>query len=161
MAKGDLTIQLDKVSYQRFMNIVNMLENVDQGPAIKNALSQAIKVIVEAGKANLKLRNGEKTGNLKKSFTKTVKTKRAAAYAGFRRSSPGKRIQGANHSYLVDRGTVSRHTAKGYNRGSVSKSAPNTGSKFWTDAVETQGPAAMNRLMDAIYRTLDNMTKNR
>jgi len=161
MAKGDLTIQLDKVSYQKFMNIVNSMERVDQGPAIKTALSQAITVIVEAGKANLKARNKVKTGNLKKSFTKTVKAKKAAAYAGFRRSSPGKRIQGANHSYLVDRGTVKRYTSKGYYRGSVSKNTPNSGSKFWTDAVEAQGPAAMNRLMDAIYRTLDNMTKYR
>ena len=138
-----------------------MMENVDQGPAIRSALSAGIKVIVDTGKANLKARNGVKTGNLKKSFTKTVKAKKAAAYAGFRRSAPGKRIQGANHSYLVDRGTRKRVTSKGYNRGSVSKTAPNTGSKFWTDAVESQGPAAMNRLMDAIYRTLDNMTKYR
>lgn len=161
MAKGDLTLQLDRASYQRFMNIVGMMENVDQGPAIKSALSEAIKTIVETGKSNLNSRNGVKTGNLKRSFTKTVKTKRAAAYAGFRRSAPGKRIQGANHSYLVDRGTAKRYTAKGYYRGSVSKAAPNTGSKFWTDAVESQGPVAMSRLMDAIYRTLDNMTKNK
>lgn len=161
MAKGDLTIELDKVSYQKFINIVNQLEKTDQGKAVRGALRQGIQVILDAGKANLQSRNGTKTGNLKKSFTKSVSTRKAAAYAGFKRSAPGKRVHGANHSYLVDRGTAKRYTRKGYYRGSVSKSAPNRGSMFWTDAVESNGPAAMSRLMQAIYDTVDKITRQK
>lgn len=153
MARGDLTIDLDKASYQKFMNIVGQLERADQGRAISNALRQGIQVIISTGKANLAQRNKVKTGNLKKSFTRKVSSKKQAAYGGFRRSSPGKRIQGANHSYLVDRGTSARWTKKGYYRGRA------TGTRFWTDAVQSQGPAAMNKLMTAIYNTLDRITR--
>ena len=159
MAKGDLTLEMDKVSYQKFMNIISSMEKVDQTTAVRSALQSAIQTIVAAGKQNLEMRNKTKTGNLKKSFTKKVSAKKAVAYAGFRRSAPGKRIQGANHSYLVDRGTAIRYTKKGASRGSVSKGVPNKGSGFWTDAVESQGPNAMKRLMDAIYRSLDNISK--
>lgn len=150
---------MDKVSYQKFLNIVNSMAEVEKRPAIKSALTTGIKVIMDTGKSNLKNRNGVKTGNLKKSFTRKVVTKKLTAYAGFKRSAPGKRVQGANHSYLVDRGTTKRYTSKGYYRGSVSKSAPNNGSMFWTDAVQSQGPAAMNKLMDAIYYSLDKISK--
>lgn len=161
MAKGEMTIEMDKVSYQKFMNIVKQLDKADQTTAIRTALQQGIQVIINQGKANLNTRNGVKTGNLKRSFTKSVKAKKSVAYAGFRRSAPGKRIQGANHSYLVDRGTGKRYTRKGAYRGTVSKGMPNSGSMFWTDAVQSQGPVAMNRLMDAIYRTLDKITSQK
>lgn len=152
MSQGDLTIEIDRVSYQKFMNIVKQLDKIDQGKAVRGALRQGIQVIVNAGKVNLQRRNGVKTGNLKKSFVKKVSSKTAAAHAGFKRSAPGKRIQGANHSYLVDRGTKKRWTTKGYYRGSAK------GSLFWTEAVQSQGPAAVNKLMDAIYRSLDEIT---
>lgn len=161
MAKGDLTIEMDKVSYQKFLNIVNQLEKTDQTTAVRNALKQGIQVIINQGKTNLAQRNGVKTGNLKKSFTRSVKTKKSVAYAGFRRSAPGKRVHGANHSYLVDRGTTKRWTRSGAYRGSVSKGRPNTGSMFWTDAVQSSGPAAMSKLMDAIYNSIDKITKQR
>lgn len=159
MAKGDLTLELDKVSYQKFMNIISSMEKVEQTQVVRSALQTAIQTIINTGKQNLNTRNGVKTGNLKKSFTRKVVAKKAVAYGGFRRSAPGKRVKGANHSYLVDRGTTNRWTNKGAFRGSVSKGRPNSGSMFWTDAVQSQGPVAMNRLMDAIYRALDNMTK--
>lgn len=161
MAKGDLTIELDKVSYQKFVSMVNQMEKADQAIGIRNALRQGIQVIINQGKANLNQRNGVKTGNLKKSFTKSIKAKKSAAYAGFKRSMPGKRIHGANHSYLVDRGTARRYTRKGYYRGSVSKGHPNSGSMFWTDAVQSQGQNAMQTLMNAIYKTLDNITRHK
>ena len=161
MASGELTVELEKASYQRFMNIVNQMEKADQGKAVRGALRQGIQVIINAGKSNLTQRNKVHTGNLRKSFAKKVSSKRASAYAGFRRSSTNKRIKGANHSYLVDRGTAKRWTSRGYYRGSVSKGSPNTGSRFWSDAVKTQGPAAMDRIMDAIYQTLDNITRQK
>ena len=159
MATGDLTLELDKVSYQKFMNLISSMEKVDQTNAVRTALQSAIQTIINAGKQNLQARNGVKTGTLKKSFTRKVVAKKAVAYGGFRRSAPGKRVKGANHSYLIDRGTANRWTGRGAYRGSVSKGNPNNGSMFWTDAVQSQGPAAMQKLMDAIYRTLDNMTK--
>lgn len=152
MANGDLTIELDKASFQKFINIVNQMEKVDQGKAVRGALRQGIEVILNAGKSNLQQRNKVKTGNLKKSFTKKVSPKKSAAYAGFKRSAPGKRVHGANHSYLVDRGTKKRWTGNGYYRGSAN------GSMFWTDAVQSQGPAAMNKLMDAIYNSLNEIS---
>lgn len=151
--KGDMTIELDKKSYNKFMNIVNQLDKADKGKAVRNALREGIQVIITQGKTNLAQRNKVKTGNLKKSFAKRVSSKKSSAYAGFKRSAPGKGVQGANHSYLVDKGTKKRWTTHGFYRGSAK------GSMFWTDAVESQGPAAMNKLMDAIYRTLDEITK--
>lgn len=161
MPRGDMTFELDNVSYQKFMRIMSTMEKVEQSAIIRRSLQTAIQTIIKAGKSNLETRNKSKTGNLKKSFTKSVSPKKAVAYAGFRRSSPGKRIQGANHSYLVDRGTSKRYTRKGAYRGSVSRGMPNHGSMFWTDAVQTQGPAAMNKLMDAIYDSLDKITRQR
>lgn len=137
------------------------MDKVEQGRAVTNALNQGIQVIIGAGKTNLANRNGVKTGNLKKSFTKKTSRKKnnPAAYAGFKRSTRYNKIGGGNHSYLVDRGTVKRWTRKGAYRGSVSKNNPQTGTMFWTDAVQENGPKAMSKLMDAIYDTLNNMTK--
>jgi hypothetical protein len=150
-----MTLELDKVSYQKFQNILKKLDEVEQTPVVRNALQKGIQVIIQQGKSNLEQRNGVKTGNLKRSFTKSIKAKKGAAYAGFKRSAPGKRIQGANHSYLVDRGTTKRYTKAGAYRGAAK------GTMFWTDAVQSQGPAAMNRLMDAIYDSLDKITRQR
>jgi hypothetical protein len=161
MPRGDMTFELDNVSYQKFMNIMGSMDKVEQSTVIKHTLKTAVDTIIRTGKSNLETRNKSKTGNLKRSFTRSVSAKKAVAYAGFRRSSPGKRIQGANHSYLVDRGTAKRYTKKGAYRGSVSRGLPNHGTMFWTDAVQSQGPAAMNRLMDAIYASLDKITKQR
>ena len=161
MPRGDMTFELDKVTYQKFMNIMDSIDKVEQSAIVRYTLTNAVETIIKAGKSNLEARNKSKTGNLKKSFTRSVSAKKAVAYAGFRRSSPGKRIQGANHSYLVDRGTVKRYTRKGAYRGSVSRGLPNHGSRFWTDAVQSQGPTAMNKLMNAIYASLDKITKQR
>lgn len=161
MPRGDMTFELDKVTYQKFMNIMNSMDKVEQSAIVRYTLKNAVETIIKAGKSNLEARNKSKTGNLKKSFTRSVSAKKAVAYAGFRRSSPGKRIQGANHSYLVDRGTVKRYTRKGAYRGSVSRGLPKHGSRFWTDAVQSQGPTAMNKLMNAIYASLDKITKQR
>ena len=152
MAKGDLTLELDKVSYRKFMNILGQMDKIEQTAAVRSALRQSIQVIINTGKSNLESRNGVKTGNLKKSFTKSVKANKGVAYAGFKRSAPGKRVHGANHSYLVDRGTTKRYTKKGAYRGIMK------GSMFWTDAVQSEGPNAMNRLMDAIYDALNRIT---
>ena len=130
------------------------MSKVDQSKAIQYALNQGMRVIVNAGKMNLSSRNNVVSGNLKKSFSLRVNKKKSYALGGFRRSAPRKGIEGGNHAHLVDRGTVKRYTKKGYYRGSVSRGRPQTGTMFWTDAVNSQGPAALNKLMDAVYDAL-------
>ena len=108
--------------------------------------------IIDAGKANLASRNKEKTGNLKKSFGIRVNKSKAYALGGHRRPA------GA-HSYLIDRGTKKRYTAKGYYRGSISRNSPQHGTLYWTDAVNSNGEKALNSLMNAIYQALDEIRR--
>ena len=128
------------------------MEKVDQSNTIQTALRKGAQIIQAAGKTNLATRNKVVKGDLKKSFSVRVVKKKAYALAGF------KRPQGA-HAHLVDRGTKKRYTARGYYRGSVSKGSPNTGSLFWTDAVNATGQRALEGVMSAIYKSLDEITK--
>ena len=152
MASGELTIVLDKADYAR---LVKTLDDADQKSIVQNALRTGAKSLQAAGKSNLAQRNKVHTGHLKKSFGMRVVKKRSYALVGFKR--PG----GGEHAHLIDRGTAKRWTSRGYYRGSVSKGSPNTGSRFWSDAVKTQGPAAMDKIMNAIYQTLDNITRQK
>lgn len=155
MAKGDLTFVLDEKDYQRAMAALDALEKVDQGQAIQNALRNEMKPMIAQGKSNLMVRNKIRTGNLIGSFGLRTNRKKAYAVAGH------KRPQGAA-AHLVDRGTAQRYTKKGYYRGSVSKGQPNHGSGYWTDAVNQEGPKALEGLMDAIYEQISKiMEKNR
>ena len=153
MAKGALTIELDKKQLAAVNNWLSQMSNVDQGNTIQTALRQGAKVIQDAGKSNLAIRNKSVTGNLKKSFSIKVVKKKAYALSGFRRSAPKKGTKGGNHSYLVDRGTTKRYTTQGYYRGAAK------GTLFWTDAVENNGGQALNTLMDAIYKSLSDITR--
>lgn len=149
--QGDLTFEINKADYDRMQRWLSQLSEADQKSVIQNALRTGAKALQAAGKLNFARRNKSVTGNLKKSFGLKVVKKKAYALAGFRRPA------GA-HSHLIDRGTSKRWTAKGYYRGSVSRGTPNKGSMFWTDAVNTQGPAALNKIMDAIYKSLEEIT---
>lgn len=160
MAKGDLSFELDEKDYQSMMAILKGMDDVDKAKAIQYALKEGMQIIVSEGKHNLSSRNGVKTGNLKKSFAIKVNKKKAYSLGGFRRSSRKENIAGGNHSYLVDRGTDERWTKKGAYRGSVSRGNPKHGSMYWTDAVNSQGEHALNRLMDAIWEALEDI-KNR
>lgn len=152
MAKGDLTFQIDKADYERMMRWLSELDEVDQKSVIQNALKTGAKSLQDAGKANLASRNKSITGKLKKSFGVRVVKKQSYALVGFKRP-------GGAAAHLIDRGTKKRYTRQGYYRGSVSKGTPNKGSMFWTDAVETKGPEALNRIMDAIYASLEEITR--
>ena len=141
MATGNLTIQLNKSDVAAVNRWLSEMEKVDQSNTIQNALRQGAKVIQDAGKTNLASRNKVNKGNLKKSFSIKVVKKKAYALSGF------KRPKGA-HSFLVDRGTAKRYTAKGYYRGAAKPSY------FWSDAVEANGGKALKTLMNAIYDAL-------
>lgn len=153
MARGNLTIELSKRDVLAVNKWLDNMDKVDQKNTIQTALRQGAQMLVDAGKANLASRNKEKTGNLKRSFRIKVVKKKAYALSGFKRPA-------GNHSYLIDRGTNKRYTSKGWYRGSVSKGSPNRGSLYWTDAVQTNGGKALDRLMSAIYTAL-NQINNR
>ena len=120
------------------------MSEVDQAAAIQYALKQGMQVIVNAGKSNLSSRNNVVSGNLKRSFSIKANKKKAYSLGGFRRSSRKEDISGGNHAHLVDRGTAKRWRIKdGKYTGSVSRGNPYHGTLFWTDAVESQGPAAL------------------
>lgn len=157
MANADFTFEMSQRDYQALQKILTGVSNVDKQKAILGSLLQGAKEIGRAGKSNLSTRNKKKTGNLSKSIASKIVRKWSAAYAGFKRSGAYK----GNHSHLVDRGTAKRWTKKGAYRGSVSKGSPYTGTKFWTDAVKTNGPMAMSRVMDVIYDELDKITRRK
>lgn len=150
MARGDLTITLDKAQADKLQQILTDLSEVDKSTVVANALEKGMKVITDAGRRNLQQRNKQKTGNLIGSIGIVVLKKSQRSYGGFRRP------KGA-HAHLVDRGTAKRYTKKGYYRGSVSKGQPNKGSLFFTDAVQQNGEAAINKLMDAIASEMNKV----
>lgn len=158
MAKGDLTITLEQRDVEHFNRILGNMKNVEGTQEVKSALNTGISLIMNTGKANLAARNKKKTGNLSRSFRKSVQ--KSAAYAGFKRATVnGKnKNEGGNHAHLIDRGTAKRWTKSGHYTGSVSKNSPNTGTLFWTNAVESQGPAARDTLMQGIYDALQKIT---
>lgn len=152
MANGDLTIELDKKDYERMQKMLSQLSEVDKKATIQRALSAGAKLMQAAGKSNLEQKNKVKTGNLKKSFGLRVMKKKAYALAGFKRP-------GGAHAHLIDGGTVQRYTKRGLYRGSISKGKPKSGSLFWTEAVQSQGQAALNKIMDAIYQSLEDIAR--
>lgn len=163
MAKGDLTITLDKKDYARLVSTLDKASDVDSTAAVNKGLRGGARAMMNAGKANLSQRNKVRTGNLKKSFAiKVTRRKKIGsnyALSGFKRSSRFNKIKGGNAAHLVSEGTAKRWTRKGYYRGSVSKGRPNEGSKFWSDAVQTEGPKALNNLVDIVERELNKMLK--
>lgn len=169
MASRGFTFTFDRRDIAALENIVSDLEDVDKRKAIMNSLSRGMALITRQGKANLDTSNHQKTGNLKRSIRRKQVKKWVSVYGGFRKGKGG-----GNHAHLVDRGTDERFTKNSYTdklgrtypsgmkRGSVSKGRPNTGSMFWTRAVESKGPQAMEKTMDVIYKEMEKIIrKNR
>lgn len=154
MASGDLTIELDKKDFDKLMNKLDGLSEVDQQAAIKTSMKKAMTIVAEQGKTNLQhtiLHPSASTGKLMKSIgvntKKSTKRNPAKGYASFKRP-------GGNAAHLVDRGTAPRYTKKGQYRGTVQKSRPYSGSGFWTKAVEEKGGEAINTLMNTIESSM-------
>ena len=159
MARGDLTITLNKAELAAVNKWLSEMDKVDQTSTVSDALKQGIKIIQQQGKLNLASRNNVVTGNLKRSFALKVNKKKVYALSGFRRSQPKKGVKGGNHAHLIDLGTNKRWTKAGAYRGSISRGNPNHGSGFWSDAVASQGPQAIDRLMNAVYKSLEEITR--
>lgn len=155
--KGDFSFKFSEKDLQDFQAMLGDMSDIDKRQAIINSLRLGTRGMVQAGKRNLASRNKRKTGHLIKSFKTSSSKKKVVAYAGFSRTGENK----GNHAHLIDRGTVKRWTKKGYYRGSVSRGRPQTGTKFWTDSVQSQGPKAMENLKDTIYNELYKITSRR
>ena len=161
MAEGNFKFEFDEEDIKYLQGILAGFGEIDGSKAIMASLSKGIAKIIRKGKSNLAASNGEKRGNLKKSFRKKQVRKWVSAYGGFRRGKGG-----GNHAHLIDRGTDERFTKepytdklgrtypKGMKRGSISKNNPNHGTKFWTRAVEGTGPSAMEHTMNVIEKEL-------
>ena len=156
-----MTIVLNKADYARLVKTLDAAGDLDTRPAIQRSLRDGANSMKTAGKANLSSRNNSVTGNLKRSFTiKVTKRKKIGsnyALSGFKRSTRYNKIDGGNHAYLVDSGTRKRWTTQGYYRGSVSKGRPQIGTRFWRDAVQSEGPRALNNLVYVIEGELKKL----
>lgn len=157
MAQGDLTLQLSENDYQAVQQIMQGLTELEKASAVERGLSEGVKVIVAQGQSNLRMSLSrdpvnvrKRTGQLEKSFTTKTRKKKMSGYAGFARP-------GGNAAHLVDRGTVKRWTKSGHYTGSVSKGSPQTGSRFWTKAVEQKGQEALETLCNSIEKTVDRI----
>ena len=156
MAKGDLTIALDEYDYAKINAALSQFSQIERDAIVQRGLQEGVKLFIKQGKIplrsslshepqNVKMRKG----NLEKSFTTKTKKKVGKAYAGFNKNG--------HHAHLVDSGTEKRWTKKGAYRGSVSKSAPKTGSRFWHNAFEQQKNAAVQELMDSIKLSINKI----
>ena len=150
MANGGFSFHLKKEDVAAVMRKLNALSDVERTEAVKKGLRAGMDLIIAAGKSSLATKNKVVTGKLKKSFSKNLRKSKKphSAYikGGFRRGNG----YGGAAAHLIDRGTAKRWTRSGKYTGSVSKGAPNHGSLFWTSAVESKGPQAVEALMQAV-----------
>ena len=153
----DFTLILDEKDYQKVMQKLAGLSEVEQQQVINSALKEGATLLKETGKKQLIatiLHPETSKGRLLKSMQvkvlKASKNKGAAGYSGFKRTTK-KGEGGGNAAHLVDRGTVDRYTKQGYYRGKVK------GSLFWTSTVQSQGEKALEILMNGIDKALNKL----
>ena len=156
MAGGELTITLNQGDYTALQNALSQMSKIEQDAIVNRGLQEGTRLFVKQGKINLKstlstepqnvkMRNG----NLEKSFSTKVKKKQGKGYAGFNKFG--------HHAHLVDSGTEKRWTKKGAYRGSISKSAPKTGSQFWHNAFKQRKDQAAKELMDSVRKSINKI----
>lgn len=145
-SSGNFSLELDERDMAKLKAIVRQFGEVDGNKAVMASLSKGMEVIVRKGKSNLQ---NKKTGNLKKSLRRKQVKKWSSVYGGFRRGKGG-----GNHAHLIDRGTDKRYTKKNKYRGSVFKKGTYTGNRFWTKAVMSEAPKAMEKTMSVIGNEL-------
>ena len=157
---GSFTFTLDEKTFREFEKLLHNITSIEQKAEVTSALRAAATYVVQSGKRNFKKSHKNKTGNLFRSFTRSVKRNkkisRNASYAGFKRNTNKNKNNGGiasgNHAHLIDRGTNKRwryKTKKGYT-GSVSRNNPNKGSMFWTKTVFDLGPTMMKVVQNKI-----------
>lgn len=151
------------------MRKLNQLSELEKQAVVSKGLEEGVKIFIKAGKSSFqatKSKNphnvrmaakmaAKRGGGLAKSFSTFHRKKRTSAYAGFKRST------GGGIAHMVDRGTGERYTSRGFYRGSVSAGSPNTGSRFWTNAVQNNGTRAINELMDSVEKSVKKILNSR
>ena len=154
---GEMTITLDEGDYARIQEKLSKLSQLEKDAAVQKGLREGVNVIVKKGRTNLKNRLSNNPVNARKRTGKLIRSmgistikKKMKGYGGFRRP------EGAV-AHLVDRGTQKRWTKKGAYRGSVSKKAPYTGNRFWTDAFNEKKNEAMHELMEIIEKSIKKL----
>ena len=154
MSNGNVIIGAEIVGIDRIYGLVSDLRQIDQNKAIKAGLRRGANIFIRAGRANLKARNNEKTGNLMKSMRTRVKKRKLGALAGFSMNYSRMKEEGyGSHSWLVDRGTVKRKTKAGYNRGIM------PASYFWTDTKNEAGSSAIREIENGIVTAVERMKR--
>lgn len=156
MPHSDFTFYVDEDDLKKIHHVLAGFMKIEKEEVIKEALEHGMSRMVEHGKIALKqttLHPTKGTGNLRKSMTTAFKKGNgySKGIAGFKRSTRKNKIGGGNHSYLVDRGTRERwQKTTGRYTGSVRRGRPQTGSNFWTNTVERDGPKVVDELMQGI-----------
>lgn len=145
-SSGNFSLELKQEDMAKLKSIIKHFGEIDGNKAVMASLSKGMGIIVKKGKSNL---HNVKKGNLKKSLRRKQVKKWSSVYGGFRRGKGG-----GNHAHLIDRGTDKRYTKKNKYRGSVFKKGTYTGNRFWTKAVMSEAPKAMEKTMSVIGNEL-------
>ena len=154
MSNGNVRIGAEIVGIDRIYGLVSDLRQIDQNKAIKAGLRRGANIFIRAGRANLKARNNEKTGNLMKSMRTRVKKRKLGALAGFSMNYSRMKEEGyGSHWWLVDRGTKKRETKAGHNRGIM------PASYFWTDTKNEAGSSAIREIENGIVTAVERMKR--
>ena len=154
MSNGNVRIGAEIVGIDRIYGLVSDLRQIDQNKAIKAGLRRGANIFIRTGRANLKARNNEKTGNLMKSMRTRVKKRKLGALAGFSMNYSRMKEEGyGSHSWLVDRGTKKRETKAGHNRGIM------PASYFWTDTKNEAGSSAIREIENGIVTAVERMKR--
>lgn len=159
--KGELTLTLDEKEWTKMQILLSQYSEIDQNQIIKSALAKGGQQLRSAGEHNFSLTDkGTGSGQLKKSFQIKKKNSKKSSFTmvGFKRGPSYKEHLGA-FAHMVDRGTKKRYTKSGHYTGSISRGMPNKGSGFWTNAVETEGPQALNTITEAIYNAISEINR--
>lgn len=164
MSSGNFKFTVKESDYIRITRALEEMSDIEQHAILKRSYKQGSAMLLVAGKASFLAHNKKHKGNLYRSFTDKLKTKKkniGGVLVGFKRGK-GK----GNHSHLIDKGTTHRFTKKGYYRGKIdgteigSTGKPKTGKTyFWSKVAEQKGPEAMNNIAQAIYRAIEAITR--
>ena len=88
-------------------------------------------------------------GSLEGAIASRTFKKKGKAHIGFSKLG--------HHAHLVNMGTKKRFTAARQYRGSVGKSAPYTGSMFWSKNFEENKNTAKQIIFDSVYASIKKM----
>lgn len=137
-----MKIELKEVNKNVVVKLLDGLKAIDQDKIIKKGINDALHLITVKGIMNLRDRykGPSHTGALERSLIVRIKKTKMGGIAGF--------VDKAWYAYLVDRGSGTRQTKSGANRGAM------TGNRFWRDAIESESDAAVDVLMKSISGAL-------